>query len=107
MDVECKSNQRGFAGSESCDEQARRYAWLELEAGNWHFLTHLFSLPHESSRRWSNEQGALEELIGEGWVVVGTYDQKDSSRNRSDEPAGYGLMRAGNQAQKARSYFRS
>jgi hypothetical protein len=71
-----------------------RYAWLEHENGRWHFLTSLFADPAESTRRWSDKQQALAELINEGWVVVRSYPEPLSTKRRSENRLyGYGLMR--------------
>ncbi len=71
-----------------------RYAWLEHEGGMWHFLTSLFADPAESTRRWSDRQCALDELIKEGWVVVRPYPEQISLERQSGNCLyGYGLMR--------------
>jgi len=73
---------------------ARKYAWLERAGGFWHFLTNLFEDPSRSSRRWTDEQSALDELWAEGWVVVYPYnDQEPVSRESGERACGYGLMR--------------
>jgi hypothetical protein len=63
----------------------QRYAWLEQEEGNWHFLTDLFADPGDSTRRWSDRFRALEELKEEGWSVVSPYPDCHESAS------GYGL----------------
>ena len=71
-----------------------RYAWLEHEEGIWHFLTSLFAGPEESTRRWSNKQHAIDELIKEGWVIIGSYPENPSMpRPACGGALGYGLMR--------------
>ncbi len=71
-----------------------RYAWLEHEDGKWHFLTSLFADPGESTRRWSDRQCALDELIKEGWTVVRPYPEKPSvAREPGNSLYGYGLIR--------------
>ncbi len=73
-----------------------RYAWLEHEDGTWHFLTSLFADSMESTRRWSNRQHALDELIKEGWVVIGSYPENSSvPRPDCGGAGGYGLMQVG------------
>jgi len=75
---------------------ASQYAWLEYERGIWHFLTSLFADPKESTRMWSNRQHALEELIKEGWTIIGAYPEKPSlPRPACGGALGYGLMRVG------------
>jgi hypothetical protein len=60
----------------------------------WHFLTHLFADPGESTRRWSDKQRALDELMEEGWTVVRPYPEKPPTRQQSgDKVSGYGLIR--------------
>ena len=72
----------------------RRYAWLEHEGGVWHFLTDLFADPRSSSRRWSDQQRALVELMEEGWTVVSPYLGRPAMNQISgDRIHGYGLMR--------------
>jgi hypothetical protein len=68
------------------------YAWLELEAGMWHFLTHICADPLKSTRRWSDKSLALDELKREGWTVVRPYPQLPSVEP-SDRVYGYGLTR--------------
>jgi hypothetical protein len=71
-----------------------RYAWLEHEGGKWHFLTSLFADPGESTRRWSDKQCALEELMKEGWTVIRPYPEKPSATRQSGNCLyGFGLMR--------------
>ena len=73
-----------------------RYAWLEHEKGVWHFLTDLFADPSESTRRWSNKRHALDELMKEGWAIVGSYPETYSTpRPACGGSRGYGLMRVG------------
>lgn len=75
---------------------ASQYAWLEHEKGIWHFLTSLFADPKESTRRWSNRQHALDELIKEGWMIIGSYPENPSTqRPACGGSRGYGLMRVG------------
>jgi hypothetical protein len=71
-----------------------RYAWLEHEDGKWHFLTSLYADPEESTRRWSDEQHALDELMDEGWTVVRPYPEKPLTGRQSGNCLfGYGLVR--------------
>jgi len=73
-----------------------RYAWLEHDNGVWHFLTDLFADPAESTRRWSNKKYALDELMKEGWTIVGSYPEAHSTpRPACGGTGGYGLMRVG------------
>lgn len=75
---------------------ASRYAWLEKANGNWHFLTSLFADVEESTRTWPTRQLALDELMKEGWAVVGAYPEKNSMPRRSGgEALGYGLLWTG------------
>jgi hypothetical protein len=89
-------DQVSSADSAFTDTQASRYAWLEHEEGIWHFLTSLFAEPMESTRRWSSRQHAFDELIQEGWVIVGSYPE-NSSMPQPDcgGSGGYGLMQIG------------
>jgi hypothetical protein len=71
-----------------------RYAWLEHEDGMWHFLTSLFADPSESTRRWSDQQCALDELINEGWTIIRPYPEPlSANRNSESCLCGYGLVR--------------
>jgi hypothetical protein len=71
-----------------------RYAWLEHEDGNWHFLTNLFADPGASTRKWSDEQRALDELKNEGWTIVRPYPEKTLTEQQSGNGLfGYGLVR--------------
>lgn len=73
-----------------------RYAWLEHDAGTWHLLTSLFADSMESTRHWSSRQHALDELMKEGWVVVGSYPENSSvPRPDGGGAGGYGLMQVG------------
>ena len=73
-----------------------RYAWLERAQGHWHFLTSLFADVQESTRRWTSKQRALDELIKEGWTVVGSYpDNASIPRPAGGEALGYGLLWTG------------
>jgi hypothetical protein len=70
-----------------------KYAWLEHEGGMWHFLTDLFADPVKSTRRWSDKQLALEELVREGWSIVYPYPEKLPMQPQPSEKIfGYGLM---------------
>jgi hypothetical protein len=70
-----------------------RYAWLEHERGMWHFLTHLFADPAKSTRRWSDKQLALEELMSEGWSIVYPYPEQPQAKTQTPaRVCGYGLM---------------
>lgn len=72
----------------------RRYAWLELDKGMWHLLTHLDAEAAESTRRWADEQRALEELMEEGWTIVRPYpDRLPRWRGEQERLCGYGLTR--------------
>ncbi len=72
----------------------RRYAWLEFESGMWHLLTHLDAEAAESTRKWSDEQRALEELMEEGWTIVSPYPNRLSTwRESAEQLFGYGLTR--------------
>jgi hypothetical protein len=68
------------------------YAWLEYEAGFWHFLTSPFADPDQNMRKWSDKQEALDELAYEGWVVVRAYPE-NISENFDKDFFGYGLQR--------------
>jgi hypothetical protein len=71
-----------------------RYAWLEHDDGMWHFLTSLFADPGESTRRWSDKQCALDELMSEGWTIVRPYPVKPLTEQQSGNYLdGYGLIR--------------
>jgi len=71
-----------------------RYAWLEHEAGIWHFLTSLFADPSDSTRRWADRQCALDELLNEGWTVIRAYPEAPlNDRNWDSRLVGYGLIR--------------
>jgi hypothetical protein len=73
-----------------------RYAWLELDGGMWHFLTHLSADPQQSIRRWSDSRHALAELMKEGWTIVRPYppNPPNPPKMESGEAAvGYGLTR--------------
>ncbi len=71
-----------------------RYAWLEHDDGMWHFLTSLFADPGESTRRWSDRQCALDELMSEGWTIVRPYPVKPLTEQQSGNYLdGYGLIR--------------
>jgi len=71
-----------------------KYAWLEHDDGMWHFLTNLYSDPMESSRKWCDEQLALDELMEEGWTVVRPYPKKlPMPQQFGNSECGYGLMR--------------
>ena len=70
-----------------------RYAWLELEEGVWHFLTHLDADPAESKRRWTDGKRALTELMDEGWAVVRAYPHHPVSGGPGLIVHGYGLTR--------------
>ena len=73
-----------------------RYAWLEHEEGIWHLLTNLFADPVESTRRWSSRQLAFNELMREGWVIVGAYPENPAMpRPVGGGSRGYGLMQVG------------
>jgi hypothetical protein len=75
---------------------ASRYAWLEHAKGNWHFLTSLFADVQESTRSWPSKQCALDELIKEGWTVVGSYPENSSKPMLSGgDVLGYGLLWTG------------
>jgi hypothetical protein len=75
---------------------ASRYAWLEHAQGNWHFLTSLFADVQESTRRWTSKQRALDELIKEGWTVIGAYPESPSMQKKAEgEALGYGLLWTG------------
>ena len=85
-----------LTGSIFSNSLVSRYAWLEHERGIWHFLTDLFAGPEESTRRWSNKQHALNELIKEGWTIVGSYPESPSTpQPECGGSRGYGLMRVG------------
>lgn len=68
-----------------------RYAWLEFDKGMWHFLTNLYARPGESTRRWSNQQLALKELMKEGWNIVRAYPQRHHMCDSEERVFGYGL----------------
>ena len=75
------------------ETSASRYAWLEHERGNWHFLMDLFADVQESTRRWPTKQSAFDELTREGWIVIGSYPENRSMPQKScGEALGYGLM---------------
>ena len=70
-----------------------RYAWLELDSGMWHFLTHLSADPQESTRRWSDQRHALDELTKEGWTIVRAYPPRPPRVESGEAAVGYGLTR--------------
>jgi hypothetical protein len=70
----------------------RCYAWLEYEAGLWHFLASPFDSPAETVRKWPDKQEALDELENEGWKIVRAYPDH-FSENSSNSYFGYGLQR--------------
>jgi hypothetical protein len=110
MNLKCSLVDREVQGSEGNDREdfadhahalkacrmvaMRRYAWLEHEAGLWHFLTDLLADPQDSNRRWSDQQCALDELLEEGWTVVRPYPGRLVMEQISGTQIhGYGLMR--------------
>jgi hypothetical protein len=70
-----------------------RYAWLEFDGGMWHFVKDLCADPGESTRRWSERECALTDLMEEGWTVVRPYSAKLPMGENKDGIAGYGLVR--------------
>lgn len=70
-----------------------RFAWLELDGGTWHFLTHLYADPRVATRCWSDCRHALRDLLEEGWTVVGPYPRQLSVRRLGGGARGYGLTR--------------
>ena len=75
------------------ETSASRYAWLEHEKGNWHFLIDLFADVQKSTRKWPTKQSAFDELNKEGWIVIGSYPENHSMPQKScGEAPGYGLM---------------
>jgi hypothetical protein len=70
-----------------------RYAWLEFDGGLWHLVEDLCASPGKSTRRWSDRESALAELMGEGWSVVRPYASKHAMGEISTEVTGYGLVR--------------
>jgi hypothetical protein len=89
-------DQEDLAGSVFANTVVTRYAWLEHDKGVWHFLPDLFADPAESTRRWSNKKCALDELMKEGWTIVGSYPEAYSTPGPACGGArGYGLMRVG------------
>lgn len=78
----------------NCSETPmHRFAWLELDEGMWHLLTHLAAEPAASTRRWSDRQHALTELMEEGWTVVRPYPQELTMKGTGESVFGYGLTR--------------
>ncbi len=75
------------------EEPMQRYAWLEFDEGMWHFLTDLYAMPAESTRRWKNSQVALKELMKEGWNVVRAYPGQHQVSGGAEAVVGYGLRR--------------
>lgn len=72
----------------------RRYAWLELDKGMWHLLTHLDADAGESTRQWTDEQRALEDLTEEGWTIVRPYPEMlPIWQDQGERLVGYGLTR--------------
>ena len=79
-----------------CEAPASKYAWLEHEEGMWHLLTDLFAYPEDSTRKWSDSQRALDELMKEGWTIVSEYPEDlPISRPSCQGAWGYGLMWVG------------
>lgn len=96
MHYNCALDRGSSPGPMIPETWASRYAWLEHEKGNWHFLTGLFADILESTRRWPTRQRALDELTNEGWIVVGSYPENPSMPRQScGEALGYGLMWTG------------
>jgi len=78
------------------EASAGRYAWLEYEKGKWYLLTNLFANVQESTRSWLTKQCALDELTGEGWMIVGAYPENQATAQTScGEALGYGLQWSG------------
>ena len=65
MDRKCSPVDREHAPNARPMVAMHRHAWLEDKAGLWHFLTDLFADLHDSNRRWSGRQRALDELLKE------------------------------------------
>ncbi len=70
-----------------------RYAWLEFDGGMWHLVKDLCADPGESTRRWSDRECALTDLIEEGWTVVRPYSARLPMGENKDGITGYGLVR--------------
>jgi hypothetical protein len=93
MNYYCALNRDNSPGPNIPDTSSSRYAWLEHEKGDWHFLTRLFADVEESTRRWPTKQHAFDELAQEGWIVIGTYPENPSMpKQPCGEALGYGLM---------------
>jgi hypothetical protein len=71
----------------------RRYAWLEHDRGNWHFLTSPLADYSESTRQWPNVRQAILALLEEGWTIVGQYPGVPIARTDGETVSGYGLTR--------------
>jgi hypothetical protein len=96
MDYYRAFDQDDLPGSVFPSTVVNQYAWLEYEKGTWHFLTSLFADPGESTRRWSNKQHAFNQLIKEGWTIIGSYPENPSNpRPACGGSRGYGLVRVG------------
>ena len=70
-----------------------RYAWLEFDGGMWHLVKDLFADPGKSTRRWSDRECALTDLMEEGWTVVRPYSSKLPMGENQGGISGYGLVR--------------
>ena len=70
-----------------------RYAWLEFDGGMWHLVKDLFADPGKSTRRWSDRECALTDLMEEGWTVVRPYSSKPAMGENQGGISGYGLVR--------------
>ena len=70
-----------------------QYAWLELDGGVWHLVEDLCADPNESTRRWSDGECALSDLMEEGWAVVRPYSAKNQMQENKNAISGYGLVR--------------
>ena len=74
-------------------DQNNEYAWLEYDNGMRHFITRLFADAANSTRRWFDEQCALDELTEEGWTIVHSYPDASTEHQSQNGVHGYGLKR--------------
>ena len=74
-------------------ETKNQYAWLEHDNGMWHFIARLFADTAHSTRRWFDEQCALDELTEEGWTIVHSYPYVPTDQRSMNGVYGYGLKR--------------
>jgi hypothetical protein len=72
----------------------RQFAWLELHKGTWYLLTDIREETIQASRKWTDKDTAISELIEEGWEISGPYPNKLSIMlNLGNKYRGFGLIR--------------